>query len=188
MKHINFFNFSFSILSPFLFLIFGLFYCLAARAQYMWLDSSGQKVFSDLPPPVSIPIERILQQPKKSSSLGYEINKKSTAENLDENNHASNKLKNNSNLPSEDSKKDKNLEAAKKKIDEEAVAKKKNELEAHQKINADNCSRAKQAKMTLDSGMRLSHTNAKGELGFMDDTTRLVEVKRLEGIISSSCK
>jgi hypothetical protein len=34
----------------------------------------------------------------------------------------------------------------------------------------------------------LTNTNAKGERGYMDEATRMVETKRIEGIIASDCK
>jgi hypothetical protein len=148
----------------------------SAQHHYVWIDASGIKVFSDQAPPSDIPTKRILQQPGKLSSLNNEENKTNST------------LKKDTDLLSENSKKDKDLETKKKKNDEELAAIKKIEFEANQKNKVDNCVRAKQAKITLDSGMRLSHTNSKGERGFMDEATRLVEVKRLESIISSDCK
>ena len=36
---------------------------LADSGSWQWQDSQGRKVFSDLPPPVSVPEQRILQRP-----------------------------------------------------------------------------------------------------------------------------
>ena len=52
---------------------------------------------------------------------------------------------------------------------------------------ADNCNRAKQAKVTLTSGRMLSSVNANGERGFMDEATRDAEVKRADAVIASEC-
>ncbi|MBX9817281.1 MAG: DUF4124 domain-containing protein, partial [Burkholderiaceae bacterium] len=62
--------------------------------------------------------------------------------------------------------------------DEERVAKAKIE----------NCARAKQAKATFDSGVRLSRTNAAGEREVMDDAARAAEAQRIQGIINTDCK
>ena len=48
--------------------------------------------------------------------------------------------------------------------------------------------RAKQAKASFDSGLRISRTNAAGEREFMDDAARASELKRIQGIIASDCK
>jgi type IV secretory pathway VirB10-like protein len=161
---------------PFLVASFGLVFSLTAAAQYMWLDAAGRKVFSDQPPPANIPAKRVLQQPGKASATpvaSSETEEKPAAKSV-----AAEKI----------ASKDKDLEAAKKKIEDEETAKKKAEQEKIDAAKAENCKRAKSAKATLDSGMRLAHTNAKGERGFMDDASRKVESKRIEGIIASDCK
>jgi hypothetical protein len=35
----------------------------AAHGQYLWLDERGKKQYSDMPPPASVPANRILRQP-----------------------------------------------------------------------------------------------------------------------------
>ncbi len=37
-------------------------FCVAAQAQWQWLDHSGRKVYSDQPPPTDIPLKNILKQ------------------------------------------------------------------------------------------------------------------------------
>jgi hypothetical protein len=53
---------------------------------------------------------------------------------------------------------------------------------------ADNCARAKFSKATVDSGLRLSRVNSKGEREIMDDAARAAEAKRLQEIIAADCK
>ncbi len=157
-------------------------FSLSATAQYVWLDQSGRKVFSDQPPPLNIPIKRVLQEPGKST---VSLSTSESSQKISE--EGNDKSKAVATTTSPNASKDKDLEAAKKKIEEDLAIKKKIELEAANKIKIENCVRAKQAKATLDSGIRLSHTNAKGERGFMDEKTRVVESKRLEGIITTDC-
>ena len=172
---------------PYLVASIGLVISLSAMAQYVWLDAAGRKVFSEQPPPANTPAKRILQQPGKAaltapvaSSDADEKAAGKTADGAD----AAVKTAPAPKIVS----KDKDLEAAKKKIDDEAAAKKKADDEVRNVARADNCVRAKQAKSTLDSGVRLTHTNAKGERGYMDEATRTVETKRLDGIIAADCK
>jgi flagellar biosynthesis GTPase FlhF len=178
-------------------------FSMSAMAQYQWLDASGRKVFSDQPPPANIPAKRILQQPGKvaasSSSATTDDSAAKTNADIDPNDpkaqakaaaaeaasKASDAVKKSA---EKDKAKDKDLEAAKKKLDDEAAAKKKAEDDVRNAAKADNCTRAKQAKTTLDSGVRLNQINAKGERVFMDDAARMVETKRLEGIMATDCK
>jgi hypothetical protein len=83
---------------------------------------------------------------------------------------------------------DKELEARKKQAADAELAKRKADEEKVAKAHIENCARAKQAKATFDSGMRLSRTNAAGEREVMDDAARAVELKRLQGIMESDCK
>ena len=84
--------------------------------------------------------------------------------------------------------KDAQLEARKKQADEEAAAKQKQEDEKQEKARADNCERARKGLVTMQSGVRISVTNAQGEREFMDDKARAVEGKRLQGIADNDCK
>jgi Domain of unknown function (DUF4124) len=172
--------------------IAALVFSASASAQYMWLDAAGHKVFSDQPPPASVPAKRILQQPGKAAatSVATGINKATAQGDADSDKMAAKTKTDGAKTASNTDKdvKDKELEAAKKKLDDAAAAKKKEEQEARDAARADNCVRAKQAKVTFDSGIRLSTVNAKGERVVMDDATRMVESKRVEGIISTDCK
>ena len=78
---------------------------------------------------------------------------------------------------------------AKKKLADDAEAAKKKEAEEKLlKARVENCARAKGAKATFDSGVRVSRTNEKGDREIMDEAARASEVKRIQGIIESDCQ
>ena len=83
--------------------------------------------------------------------------------------------------------KDKELEEKKAQAEAAEAAKKKAEDEKIAKAKADNCTRARQAKATFESGRLITHSNAKGERVFLDDATRAAESKRIDGIIATDC-
>ena len=83
---------------------------------------------------------------------------------------------------------DKELEAKKKQAKEAEAAKRKADEERIAKAQIENCARAKQAKTTFESGVRIGRTNAAGEKEFMDDAARAAELKRIQGIIDRDCK
>jgi type IV secretory pathway VirB10-like protein len=187
---------------PFVIACFGVVFTMSAQAQYMWLDASGRKVFSDQPPPITVPNKNIKKQPNNTASASA-ANPEATATAATDASAATpaksespaststttaNKAAEGKPSTTATTAKDKDLEAAKKKLDDEAAAKKKAEQEKVDIAKAENCKRAKSSKATLDSGMRLAHTNDKGERGFMDDASRMVETKRLEGIMATDCK
>ena len=171
----------------------GLVFSLPAAAQYMWLDASGRKVFSDQPPPITVPAKNIKTQPRIAAPATTVNPEETTAATpaTSENGASTTATTAAANKKAETkpaAPKDKDLEASKKKLDDEVAAKIKAEQEKIDIAKAENCKRAKSSKATIDSGMRLAHTNDKGERGFMDDATRMVEAKRLEGIIATNCK
>jgi len=147
--------------------------CGSVWAQWQWVDETGRRVFSDTPPPLSVPDKNILKRPG-SHTQPTVVPEPTPA--------AAEPLA----IP-KPSGRDSALEARKKQAEEAEQAKKKAEAERQAKLRAENCERAQRAKATLDSGMRLATTNAKGEREILDDTGRAAEAKRLEGIISSDC-
>lgn len=83
---------------------------------------------------------------------------------------------------------DKELEEKKKKAAQAELAKKKAEEEQLATARAENCARAKQAKATYDSGMRIARTNEKGEREMLDEAARAAESKRIQSVIDADCK
>ncbi len=151
----------------------------AASAQWLWIDSAGNKVFSDTAPPPGTPDKNILRKPGartdvKPAEPAAAIEAPAAA------------------APAPKvTGKDEQLEAKKKLADkqaeEAAQAKKKADAEKLAKVRADNCERAKRSKQTFDSGVRLATTNAKGEREIMDDKARAAETRRIDEIIRSDC-
>ena len=160
---------------------FGLAICLPALcfAQWQWVDKDGHKVFSDQPPPTEVPAKNILRRPMGKGSVAVtEPAPAASSASQAKPAAAAPKL----------SGKDKELEDKKKLAEAAAADKKKSEEEDAAKVRAENCQRAKLSKATLDSGVRIAQTNAKGEREVMDDAARATENKRLEKIIGTECK
>lgn len=147
--------------------------CSAAVAQWQWVDGSGRKVFSDTPPPPSIPEKDIL---KRAGSLSPTPAAPAPAASPAAPVAAP-----------QISGRDEALEAKKKEAEAKEQALKKAEAEKFAKARQDNCERAKRSKATLESGVRMATTNAKGEREIMNDAARNAELKRTNEVIQSSC-
>lgn len=158
--------------------------CTASLAQYQWIDANGRKVFSDQPPPASVPAKNVLQQPGKEATAPAA----SAQTDADANAKASTTPAVVGTPAPKTKPVDKELEAKKKLADEAEAAKKVVEEEKIAKTRAENCLRAKSAKAGLASGIRIAVINSKGEREAMDTAARMVETKRIEGIIQSECK
>ena len=161
----------------------------SAFAQWQWLDNDGRKVFSDRAPTADIAEKNILkrpggQVPKAAAPLEAVANSEGAAP-------AS--VKTTASAPQRAasglklSNVDKELEQKKKQAADAEAAKVKAEEEKISKAKIENCARAKQAKVTLDSGVRIGRTNAKGEREVMDDAARADEAKRVKAIMDASC-
>ncbi len=159
----------------------------SASAQWQWIDKDGHKVFSDRAPPTDILDKNILKRPGNykppvapagDAAVGTEgaaSAPQAAAPVVPVSGPKTGGL-------------DKELEAKKKQALEAEAAKKKAAEEQVTKAKVENCARAKQAKITFDSGVRVSRTNAAGEREVMDEAARTEEMKRIQGMITRDCK
>ena len=150
-----------------------------AHAQaWQWTDEAGRKVYSDRPPPPSVPDRAILKRP--DTPLPPPAPTAPQAPNAPAAAQAAPPAGALANTDSE-------LEKRKKASEQNDAARQKMVEQQNTKIRADNCRRAKAAKATLESGVRLSTTNPKGERVFVDDGMRADEARRINQIIQSNC-
>jgi hypothetical protein len=155
-----------------------------AIAQWQWLDKDGRKVFSDRAPSPDVLEKDILKRPNVVAKVATPAAKDAAPVDAD----APAAVPTIARSASAPGGVDKELEAKKKQAAEAEAAKRKAEEDRLSKAKAENCNRAKQAKSNFDSGVRISRTNAAGEREVLDDTSRAVELKHVQGIIDSECK
>lgn len=163
-------------------------FALTAFAQWQWVDQAGRKVFSDRPPPAEIQDRAILKRPAGSAKpttpsdeaalTGVTLNKPAPTASAPVTKASALRLTG----------KDAELEARKKRAEDEESAKKKFDEEKIAKARAENCERAKTGLATLQSGVRLTSVNAKGEREVLDDAKRAAESKRTQELVDASCK
>ena len=154
--------------------VLGLTLALPAVAQWKWRDKSGNVQYSDLAPPPGVADHDILQRPRKAGVAAVPDAAPSAAASA---------------APVSVSRAaEPELEAKRKKAEQDEVQKKKAEESRQAAANADACSRTQANLRTLDSGVRLTRTNSKGEIEYYDDATRAAESRRLRDIIATSCR
>ena len=152
--------------------------CGAALAQWQWVDGSGRKVFSDTPPPAGTPDKNVLKRPGPVRTAAAPATPVASTPTASTTTAAA---------APKPSGRDEGLEAKKKQAEEAEQAKKKAEADKMAKARSENCDRARSAKATLDSGIRIATTNTKGEREILDDKARAGEAKRIDDIIRSDC-
>lgn len=155
-------------------------FALSSLAQWQWVDKDGRKVFSDRPPPADVAPANILKQPGVKPTTAAPVSAAAPASSAT----PAAALLPFAGKPGKDSQ----LETRKKQAEAEEAARKKSEEEVVATARAENCERAKKGLVTVQSGVRVAVTNAKGEREFMDDASRAKEAKRLQGIADSDCK
>jgi Domain of unknown function (DUF4124) len=147
---------------------------LPAAAQWKWKDARGQVVISDVPPPREIPERDVLQKPelvtRRPAAQAVPAASAAVAENVAK------------------ARVDPELEARRKKAELEQTDKLKAEEDKVAAQRAENCRRARSHMASLDSGIRLSRTNDKGEREILDDKQRADEINRTRQIMASDCR
>jgi hypothetical protein len=134
----------------------------SALAQFVWLDEKGVKQFSDMPPPSSVPNKRILKTP------GQSLPRNAGSGNADAVDVAD--AKPDTKAPPTIAEQD---AAYQKRKTEQAEKNKKAEQEAKLASNkAENCARARANQRALDSGARISETDANGQRSYINDQQR----------------
>lgn len=156
--------------------VVGVTLALPAAAQWKWRDAQGRTQYSDTPPPPTVAEKDILQRPNASAPArptavppAAPTSAASGAPTL---------------APKTE---DTELDAKRKKAEQDATEKKKADEAKAAAVRAENCARAKEQMRTLDSGVRVSRTNEKGERVFMDDKARAQETQRTRDAMASEC-
>lgn len=167
-------------------------WALGAVAQYQWVDKDGRKVFSDRPPPMDVPESKILKQPATLVPARPAATAAPAAGSGEDGGAARAQQTPVARDTPAVTGKDKQLEAEKAKAEAAEASRKQAEEKARAdqeaKARAENCARARQNVATLQPGRLVGTTNAQGERGYMDDATRVTELRRAQAIVQSDCK
>jgi type IV secretory pathway VirB10-like protein len=156
-------------------------------AQWQWKDASGRRIFSDTPPPASVPEKDILQRPRGSapSPLAPTQSEPQATTSAPA---APSAKPGAASAPAGDAK----LEERKQQLDKAEAEKHKAEQkaaeEAQAKARAINCDNARRTRSAVESGVRLSTTNAQGEREFLDEAARGKRLREAEASIRENCR
>lgn len=159
---------------------------LSAQAQWQWIDKEGRKVFSDRPPPLDVPEKSILKQPAGQRAPALPTTDGGNNDAVVKTPASTTTTTTTNAIPKIT--KDKELEERKSRTEAAEAAKKKAEEDKNAKLRAENCTRARNAKASFDSGRPMRHTNAQGESVFMEEAARTAEVRRIQEIVNADCK
>ena len=154
----------------------------AAFAQaYKWRDEKGGIVFSDTPPPPSIPRANILQGPK-----GKFVSAPVAASGAPVSGSAAVSAKAESSAPKTTAERE--ADYRKRQLEAQKKTKETDEKSAQEQQRQANCESLRQHLVSLESGQRIARTDSKGERFFVDDEQRAKDiVKARQDLAASKC-
>ncbi|MGJ7510161.1 DUF4124 domain-containing protein [Variovorax sp. GT1P44] len=155
---------------------------LGAHAQWQWIDKDNKKVFSDQAPPPDVPEKNIIRKPGVPGKRLNFSTPPAPAETAAVAAPAA------APAAAKPTGVDKELTEKAKKAEDAEKAKQASEAQRVAQAKAENCSRARQGKATMDSGIRVARINAQGEREIIDDNARATEAQRLQAVIDSDCR
>lgn len=142
-----------------------------SHAQYAWIDAKGQRHYSDLPPPSSIPAAKILKAPRQAALLVAQPQAAPPVADAAQPNGPPTLAEREADF--------------KKRASEQAERAGKAAEEARRKADiADNCAVARRAKAQMESGVRIATADAAGASTVMSDEQRAVELARTNKIVA----
>lgn len=157
-----------------------LLFSVSSQAQYVWLDEKGSKQFSDMPPPITVPKNRILKTPFKATQNPASASADASAAS---NAAASAEEK----LQKPITTAGKNEDFMKRKAEQEEKEKKAIAEKQAAADKAKNCERARSYQQSLESGVRIANTDKNGERSFLSDEQRAKELADVKQAMAA-CK
>ncbi len=151
-----------------------------AQTLWKWRDASGQLHISDKAPPPGTPAKDIISGVPAAPTLT------TTATSTTSTTTTTAPTAGTAASDAETA-----LDKKKKAADKDRLDREKADRAAVDARNAairkDNCTRAQTAMSGIQSGQRLSRTNANGEREYLDDAARAEEAKRTQDAIAANC-
>lgn len=153
-----------------------------AAAQWKWRDPAGKMQFSDRPPPNGTPEADILQRPASSKRSVVTVVPYGQA------GQAASAALPPAKAASGPSKEELAQQAKNKQQEKEALAKQKDEERRQAEQRRANCKSAQDNLSLLQSGIRVTRSNERGEPVVLDDQQRELEMQRARTAANSECR
>jgi hypothetical protein len=146
---------------------------LPSHAQWKWRDKDGAVTVSDRPPPRDIADKDILSRPASARRLALVASAPASAASVP---------------PDGKGPLDREVEGRRRAAEQEQAAKTKADETRLAALRAENCLRARNQISTLESGLRLTRVNAKGEREMLEDKARADELAQARDAAVSNCR
>ncbi len=131
-----------------------------AHAQYAWVDESGRRQYSDMPPPASVPPQRILKQPGQANPKPPAAAPLADAP-----------------KPATPTWAERDAEFRKRRAEKAELDKQAREDDRIARENRARCTRLREYHNALESGERMASRKANGEREYISDEARKRELQ-----------
>lgn len=150
---------------------------LPALAQWAWRDAAGRMVYSDLPPPKTVPDKDVVRRPA-AAPRNLELPEATAS--------AAKPAPPAQARPPSTSDREIAARVQQQKLAE--AQQKAADEEAQQAKLAENCERLRAYQRALEGGFRVARVNANGQQEVLDDTARAAERERTRSEIEQHCR
>lgn len=147
----------------------------AAHGQYVWLDDKGVKQYSDMPPPASVPMKRILRQPGQSATPQPAVSTSTPSASTEQASGATGKVS----ARTQASTAEREADFRKRRAEQGEKERKAAEEERLAADKAKHCERAREYQRALQSGDRIGRIEKNGERSFLTDEQRAHEANEV---------
>jgi len=156
---------------------------MPAAAQWAWRDAAGKMVYSDQPPPKSVPAKDLVRQPAASTVPRQRGLAVETQEEVPAQAKAAPAAP-----PGAPTVAEREIESRRRQQQLAEAEKKTAEEEALRAKTAENCQRLRSYLRALEGGFRVARVNAAGQQEILDDAARAAETTRTRSEIEQSCR
>lgn len=162
-----------------------------AQAQYQWRDDRGRMVYSDMPPPASIPAGRILRGPKPpapAASAGSAVTGSDAPAAAASSATGAGARGNEAPAAAAPAYKEKAMAFEKRRQERAEAEAQAAEAARESAEKARYCGELEDQRRTLASGARIVTVGANGERRYLDDAARKVRLEENARAMASNCQ
>jgi len=159
---------------------------MPAAAQWAWRDAGGKMVYSDQPPPKSVPAKDIVRQPAAAPATRPRVTSEAPPEAAAETKATT--PAGGPAAPRSPTVAEREIESRRRQQQLAEAEKKAADEEVLRKQTAENCERLRGYQRALEGGHRIARVSAAGDKEILGDAQRASELERTRAQIEQNCR
>ena len=159
---------------------------MPAAAQWAWRDAGGKMVYSDQPPPKSVPAKDVVRQPAAAPTTRPRVTSEAPPEAAAETKATT--PAGGPAAPRSPTVAEREIELRRRQQQLAEAEKKAADEEALRKQTAENCERLRGYQRALEGGHRIARVSAAGDKEILGDAQRASELERTRAQIEQNCR